>query len=131
MFIRFVLVAVLLAFGASGAHAKPRHHQHVHAVHTHTIHTGLGPRPGRWCGWWMRQQLGGGPAYNLAWAWSRWGLPSSPQVGAVVVWPHHVGLITGETAKGKWLVTSGNDGGRVRERVRSLRGAVIRRGGAA
>jgi hypothetical protein len=26
----------------------------------------LGGRPGAWCGWWMRTQLGGGPEYNLA-----------------------------------------------------------------
>lgn len=25
-----------------------------------------GPKPGKWCGWWMRTQLGGGPQYNLA-----------------------------------------------------------------
>jgi len=63
---------------------------------------------------------------NLAWNWARWGRPSGPRVGAVVVWPHHVGMITGQTADGRWIVRSGNDGGRVRERPRSVAGAVFR-----
>ena len=83
-------------------------------------------RPARWCGWWMRSQLGGGPELNLARNWASWGRPSSPQVGAVVVWSHHVGLITGRAANGQWIVKSGNDGGRVRERPRSVAGAVFR-----
>jgi hypothetical protein len=44
----------------------------------------------------------------------------------VVVWSHHVGMITGRTAGGQWIVKSGNDGGRVRERPRSVAGAVFR-----
>lgn len=88
--------------------------------------SGVGPRPRQWCGWWMRTQLGGGPAYNLAWNWSRYGSATSPQVGAVVVWRHHVGIITGQASNGQWIVKSGNDGGRVRERARSVSGAVIR-----
>jgi len=74
----------------------------------------------------MRTQKGGGPEMNLARNWARWGSPSGPRVGAVVVWPHHVGLITGQTASGEWIVRSGNDGGRVRERPRSVAGAVFR-----
>lgn len=85
----------------------------------------VGGRPGKWCGWWMRTQFGGGPEYNLARNWSRRGSPASgPQVGAVVVWPHHVGYITGRASNGKWIVKSGNDGGRVRERARSVSGAI-------
>jgi hypothetical protein len=57
---------------------------------------------------------------NLARNWARWGRPSGPRVGAVVVWPHHVGMITGQTADGRWIVRPGNDGGRVRERPRSV-----------
>lgn len=88
---------------------------------------GVGPRPGRWCGWWMRTQLGGGPHLNLAWNWSKWGRPAGgPRVGAVVVWRGHVGMITGQASNGKWIVKSGNDGGRVRERARSVSGAVFR-----
>lgn len=86
-----------------------------------------GPRPSRWCGWWMRTQLGGGPEYNLARNWAQRGRPArGPRVGAVVVWSHHVGMITGRTKDGQWIVKSGNDGGRVRERPRSVKGAVFR-----
>ena len=87
-----------------------------------------GGRPRAWCGWWMRTQLGGGPEYNLAANWKRYGRPSGPHVGAVVVWPHHVGMITGRSASGQWIVKSGNDGNAVRERPRSVAGAVFRAG---
>lgn len=74
----------------------------------------------------MRTQNGGGPEYNRAQSWRRWGGATSPRVGAVVVWPRHVGIITGRAANGQWIVKSGNDGGRVRERPRSVAGAVFR-----
>lgn len=93
-----------------------------------SYHSGVGPRPGRWCGWYMRTRRGGGPEYNVAWNWRKYGSASGPQVGAVVVWRHHVGEITGRTADGRWIVRSGNDGGRVRERARSVAGAVFRVG---
>jgi hypothetical protein len=86
----------------------------------------VGGRPAKWCGWWLRTQKGGGPEYNRAWSWSRWGNASAPRVGAVVVWPNHVGIITGRAANGQWIVKSGNDGGMVRERPRSVAGAVFR-----
>jgi hypothetical protein len=87
-----------------------------------------GPRPSRWCGWWMRTQFGGGPEYNLARNWAKRGRPlNGPRVGAVVVWSHHVGYITGRNEAGQWIVKSGNDGGRVRERPRSVKGAVFRK----
>ena len=86
----------------------------------------VGARPSRWCGWWMRTQKGGGPELNLARNWAHWGRPSEPEVGAVVIWSHHVGMITGRSASGQWIVKSGNDGGRVRERPRSVAGAVFR-----
>ncbi|MEZ5827168.1 MAG: hypothetical protein R3D30_12945 [Hyphomicrobiales bacterium] len=91
-------------------------------------HVNVGPRPARWCGWWMRTQKGGGPELNLARNWASWGRPSGPRVGAVVVWPHHVGMITGRTSDGQWIVKSGNDGGQVRERPRNVSGAVFRVG---
>lgn len=87
---------------------------------------GSNGRPRAWCGWWMRQQRGGGPEYNLAWNWRNYGSPSGPQVGAVVVWPHHVGQIVGQASNGMWLVQSGNDGGAVRTRARSVKGAIFR-----
>ena len=86
----------------------------------------VGPRPRKWCGWWMRTQYGGGPEFNVAWNWRKYGRPVQPQVGAIVVWRHHVGIITGRAANGRWIVKSGNDGGRVRERPRSVRGAIFR-----
>jgi len=88
----------------------------------------VGGRPRAWCGWWMRTQLGGGPEYNLAANWRHYGRASGPQIGAVVVWPHHVGMITGRAANGQWIVKSGNDGNAVRERARSVAGAVFRVG---
>jgi len=88
----------------------------------------VGPKPARWCGWWMRTQKGGGPEYNLARNWANRGRAlSGPRVGAVVVWSHHVGMITGRNAAGQWIVKSGNDDGRVRERPRSVAGAVFRK----
>ncbi len=87
-----------------------------------------GARPRQWCGWWMRTQRGGGPELNVAWNWSKWGRSSGPQVGAVVVWRHHVGEIVGRASNGQWLVRSGNDGGSVRTRARSVAGAVFRVG---
>jgi hypothetical protein len=74
----------------------------------------------------MRTQKGGGSELNLARNWKNWGRPTGPRVGAVVVWNHHVGMITGRSADGNWIVKSGNDGGRVRERPRSVAGAVFR-----
>ena len=88
--------------------------------------SGVGPRPSQWCGWWMRTQRGGGPEYNLAWNWTKYGSPGSAQVGAVVVWAHHVGEIVGQASNGQWIVRSGNDGGQVRTRARSIAGAVVR-----
>lgn len=85
-----------------------------------------GPRPRKWCGWWMRTQLGGPPSLNVAWNWRHYGRPTTAQVGAVVVWRGHVGMITGQAANGQWIVKSGNDGGRVRERARSVAGAIFR-----
>lgn len=113
---------------------KYRHRQHSrrsyrgHRVASHRSHRSAGGRPSRWCGWYMRTLRGGGPEYNVAWNWRKYGRSSGPQVGAVVVWRHHVGEITGRTADGRWIVRSGNDGGRVRERPRSVAGAVFRVG---
>lgn len=107
--------------------AGSRYHQHASSIHsTGSGHYATGARPARWCGWWMRTQKGGGPELNLASNWRHWGRPSGPQIGAVVVWRHHVGMITGRAAGGQWIVKSGNDGGRVRERPRSVAGAVFR-----
>lgn len=90
-----------------------------------------GPRPGAWCGWYMRTKFGGGPEYNLARNWAKRGVSAGgPRIGAVVVWPHHVGVIVGRSSNGRWLVHSGNTGvgkGRARgisTKARSVSGAI-------
>jgi hypothetical protein len=90
----------------------------------------IGGRPAAWCGWEMRQLVSGdpGPAFNLARNWARWGQTGPAGVGAVVVWPHHVGKIVGQEG-GEWIVESGNDGNRVRTRPRSIAGAIAIRWG--
>jgi hypothetical protein len=155
------LVAVLfafagvIAFSQTDAQARPHksHHHSVHrAAHKHraAVHVprGLrrhgrrarsaaarGGRPGAWCGWWLGHHLGM-PRRDLwvARNWARIGRNAGgPRIGAVVVWRHHVGIITGR-AGAKWVVKSGNDGNRVRERPRSIAGAIAFRhpgGGAA
>ena len=83
-------------------------------------------RPSRWCGWWLGRELGLlDRRLWLAINWAREGYDAGgPCVGCVVVWRHHVGRIVGQTNSGEWIVQSGNDGGRVRTRARSLRRAV-------
>jgi hypothetical protein len=84
-----------------------------------------GGRPRAWCGWQMRQLVGGdpGPQFNLARNWTRWGHPGPAGIGAIVVWPHHVGKIVGQEG-GSWLIESGNDGNRVRIRPLPITGAI-------
>ena len=72
----------------------------------------------------MRQIMGvADRSYNLARNWAHFGYATSPHVGAIVVWPHHVGKIVGRDGD-RWLVLSGNDGHAVRTRPRSLAGAI-------
>jgi len=113
--------------------AYARHHHHHHIVRAHNFAVGLGygllrvlhdARPHAWCGWWMRQTLGvRDKAFNLASNWAHYGVASSPGVGVVVVWRHHVGRIVGGSS-GHWVVESGNDGHAVRRRERSIVGAI-------
>jgi hypothetical protein len=69
----------------------------------------------------------GRPAGCPARAWAALGhAAGGPQVGAIVVWPHHVGKI--EAVDGsRILVLSGNDGRTVRERWRTTRGVIAYR----
>ena len=82
-------------------------------------------RPRAWCGWQLRQELRvADRSYNRAINWAHYGVSAGgPQDGVIVVWPHHVGRIV-HRCEGGWVVHSGNDGGRVRERCRSLRGVI-------
>jgi hypothetical protein len=113
-------------YAQAGGRTRSSASAKVHVADNPRSAKGVGPRPSAWCGWWMRTQKGGGPELNLARNWANWGRASGPQIGAVVVWSHHVGMITGRSATGQWIVKSGNDGGRVRERPRSVAGAVFR-----
>ena len=112
---RIISAMALLCAFASSTEARAEHHHRSHAG-----------RPAAWCGWYMRSQVGSdpGPEYNLARAWAHYGAnASSPAVGVIVVWRHHVGKIVGRE-NGQWLVQSGNDGRAVRTRPRSLAGAI-------
>ncbi len=111
MFVRHLLAAALLCALSSGAEARRHHHRH------HRI---------PWCGIYLGQHLGK-PDRKLwvARNWAREGVNAGgPGSGVVVVWRHHVGIITGQDAAGHWLVHSGNDGGAVRTRARSLAGVI-------
>jgi hypothetical protein len=84
-----------------------------------------GGRPRAWCGWWLGHHLG--MPLRALWLARNWASVGSnaggPQIGAIVVWRHHVGIITGR-AGDQWIVKSGNDGRAVRERPRSVAGAI-------
>ena len=104
---------------------KIRHKSHILSDFT-TGHN----RPRAWCGWWLSRHLG--MTDRRLWRALEWRhvgrAAHGPAVGAIVVWARgkgrgHVGIITGKTSRG-WVVLSGNDGNAVRERVRSVAGAV-------
>jgi hypothetical protein len=122
---RTIAVAMALACAfASSAQARTHHHSH---------HAKYAGRAAAWCGSYMRTQVGvdPGPQYNLARSWAHYGTNvGGPSIGAIVVWPHHVGKIVGQE-NGQWIVQSGNDGGGVRARPRSLAGAIAFRSGYA
>lgn len=78
-----------------------------------------------WCGCFLSNDLGlHRRDLWIARNWARVGIASGPVAGAIVVWRHHVGIIKQVTSKGMAIVRSGNDGGRVRERERSISGAI-------
>ena len=92
------------------------------------------PRPPEWCAWWLRRHLGiprsAFPAWkwNLARAFRYVGERASRlEAGVIVVWQHHVGIITGGCDRRGCVVLSGNDGHRVRERYRPIRGYIALR----
>lgn len=149
LFSACLLFASVIAFSPTDANARPHKHHSVHRAHrahrvSHHVrrryahHRGAHwarnararvahgrGRPAAWCGWWLGRQLGiGDRKLWLARNWASVGHNAGgPRVGAVVVWRHHVGIITGR-AGGKWIVKSGNDGHAVRERPRSISGAI-------
>jgi hypothetical protein len=79
-----------------------------------------------WCGCWLRHHLGlSDVRLNLARAWATIGSAATPAIGVIVVWAHHVGIITGHDGS-NWIVTSGNAGNsrHALTQSRSLRGAI-------
>lgn len=125
-------VACAVALATTPAHARSHHH-HRHVRQTYTFRGHGDPRPGNWCAWFLRRALGIPKTafrpgdYNLAAGFAHVGVPAGgPGDGVIVVWRHHVGIITGRAA-GQWVVRSGNDGHAVRERPRSLRGVIAYR----
>ncbi len=130
----FVAAMALACLNAPALAAHHGSHHHATKISVHGRH--YARHGGAWCGAYMRHVFGiSDPRLNLARNWASVGSSAGgPQVGAVVVWPHHVGVIRGgPNANGEWLVESGNDGGAVRTRYRSLRGSIAFRhvGGGA
>jgi hypothetical protein len=109
-----VLTTALLSALSIDANARPNHrHPHAHRAHA-------------WCGIYLSRHLGKSDrrlALAREWAKEGWNA-GGPGIGVVVVWRHHVGIITGQTPDGQWIVHSGNDGGAVRTRARSVAGAI-------
>lgn len=105
------------------AKAAPRHH----------VVVASGPPAGcparAWCGCFLSKLLGlNRRDLWLARNWAGVGTRvSGPVADAIVVWPHHVGIIKKVTGHGRAIVLSGNDGRRVRERERSLAGVIAYR----
>jgi hypothetical protein len=116
------------------SHRGYRAHRFARRHVMRTARTGATGRPGRWCGWWLARHLG--TSDRSLWIARNWASAGSnaggPGIGVVVVWRNHVGIITGR-AGSQWIVKSGNDGNAVRERPRSIAGAVAFRhvGGGA
>ena len=80
-----------------------------------------GERPVEWCGWWMRQHLGGryGPEFNVASNWLNAGRPlDGPRPGAIGVKAHHVFQVIRVVDRDHVLAISGNDHNDVRTRIR-------------
>src|SRR3954454_18179591 len=114
MFKSVAVAAALACAFTTDADARPRHrHHHMHRAHA-------------WCGIYMSSYFRKSDRrLALARQWAGEGSNAAgPGIGVVVVWPHHVGVITGRTSDGRWIVHSGNDGGAVRTRPRSVAGAI-------
>jgi hypothetical protein len=108
------LATALLCVFIVDANARPYHrYQHAHRAHA-------------WCGNYMSTYFGKSDRrLALARQWASEGSNAGgPGIGVVVVWRHHVGVITGQAPNGEWIIHSGNDGGAVRTRARSVAGAI-------
>ena len=114
MFKPTAIATAMLCIFTVDANAQSHHRQH----YAHRART--------WCGNYMSSYFGKSDRrLALAREWAREGYNAGgPGIGVVVVWRHHVGVITGQTPDGQWIIHSGNDGGAVRTRPRSLAGAI-------
>lgn len=129
----------LIATTAAQARGHRHHHHHRHymnirydgPVHARGSNVAAARARGLpWCGAFAADYFGLPRNYhglNLwqAREWRGVGHPSSPHIGAIAVWPHHVGIIVAG-GPGHWVIESGNDGHAVRRRERSIAGASIR-----
>jgi hypothetical protein len=122
---------------ASSANAASSGHRHLHRdqhvfLQSNSSNRVADGRPAAWCGWEMRQLVGGnpGPEYNLARNWAHWGhAASGPAPGVVGVMPHHVFKVIQVLGNGSVLAISGNDSHAVRVRPRSTAGVIAWREG--
>lgn len=110
---------------ASRAH-RPRGASEVRATAAHPLVStalrdlGRGKftgKPGPWCadaaGAWLRRAGYRAPRSRRAIDYARYGRPTSPRPGAIVVSRHHVGVVV-TVNHGRVTMVSGNWGGRVR-----------------
>lgn len=97
----------------------------IRAIAGAVIHGGKpSGAPRAWCGFWLGRHLGmPDRRLWLARNWAGVGSAASASAGSVVVWKHHVGLITAVDGH-RIRVLSGNDGHRVRERWRTMAGVI-------
>lgn len=82
-----------------------------------------------WCGFYLgqvAQRVGyrPPPGYYAARNWVRFGVPTGPEAGAVMVFPHHVGVIVRNLGNGLVVLRSGNHGHRVADGVYPVRRAI-------
>lgn len=144
---RFFFVLLVLVVAFSGV-AEARRHHHVIAAAPQPVsfwadgggglirearrHLGGNPTGWArvWCGRFLDMVLrrtGHAKGSNLARRYAGYGHHAAgPCVGCIVVWRHHVGVVTAVSHNGITVI-SGNDGRRVRERERSMRGVIAYR----
>ena len=123
----FIAAMALACLNAPALAAHRSSHHHSTKAYVHGRH--YARHGGAWCGAYMRRVFGvSDPRLNLARNWAQWGRPGPAGIGAVVVWPHHVGKIVGQQ-NGEWIIESGNDGHALRTRSRSIAGAIAIRWG--
>lgn len=104
------------AFQSSFAPSRATQSRLVRAAMRHLGSRNFTGRRGPWCGFAMSAfaREAGLPAIRSGRAidWRKYGRASGARVGAIAVFPHHVGVVTGVVGN-KVQIVSGNHGGRV------------------